>query len=176
MRENEQTDDEFVEEDEAGNSAATVKKLRERIKKAVAEKQEYLDGWQRARAEFTNYKKQEVTFGAEREARAKVDLIEQLLPALDALELALKHHASDATLRMLESQFLSSLKSMGIERFGAVGDEVDPRYYEPLSQKKVNDESQDQTIVSVERSGYKVGDIVIRPAQVVIGIFSGKET
>lgn len=176
MKDEEQDDtEEFVEDgDEStfGDGPGAVKRLRERLKIAVEEKQEYLDGWQRSRAEFVNYKKQEASFGAEREARAKSDAVEKLLPALDAMELAMRHDkATDPTLKMLHSQFMSSLKAIGVEQFGAVGDEVDPRYYEPLSSKEVEDESQDHTVVSVERSGYRIGKTVVRPAQVIVGVY-----
>jgi molecular chaperone GrpE (heat shock protein) len=61
------TEEEFVPEDEAVDGPSALKKLREKLKKAVEEKQEYLDGWQRARADFANYKKEEATLYADRD-------------------------------------------------------------------------------------------------------------
>ncbi len=84
-------EEEFVPEDEAEEGPGLIKKLRERLKKAVEEKQEYLEGWQRSRADFANYKREEVGLYADREARIKSDFIESLLPTLDSFEMALKH-------------------------------------------------------------------------------------
>src|ERR1700753_2897543 len=94
----ETSDEEFVSEEEAEQGPAAIKKLREKLNKAVEEKQEYLEGWQRSRADFANYKREEATIHSDKEARIKAQLIEEMLPALDALELALQHH-DDPTLR-----------------------------------------------------------------------------
>ena len=83
-------------------------------------------------------------------------------PALDTLELSLKHH-DDANLKMIEKQFLDSLKRLGIEKFGTVGEEFDPARHEALAKQ-----SDEHKILSVERSGYKTKDTIIRPAQVII--------
>lgn len=155
-------DDEFVSEEEADQGPAAVKKLRERLDKALGEKQEYLEGWQRARADFANYKREEASMHGDREERITSSVVEELLPALDTLELSLKHH-DDANLKMIEKQFLDSLKRLGIEKFGTVGEEFDPARHEALAKQ-----SDEHKILSVERSGYKTKDTIIRPAQVII--------
>lgn len=168
----EESERDIIPEDEAGSPAdieddeqgpAALKKLREKLKKAIEEKQEYLDGWQRARADFTNYKRQEASLLEQKEARLKADIIEALLPALDTLELSLKHHPNDTTLPMIEKQFLDSLKRLGVEKVGAAGEEFDPNRHEALAKQ-----TEEHKVISVERSGYKVGDTIIRPAQVII--------
>jgi len=156
------SDEEFIPEDEAEEGSALVKKLREKLKKAVEEKQEYLEGWQRSRADFVNFKKSEAAAFQEKEDRLKAEFLENLLPALDALELALRHEATP-TLKMLEKQFLDSLKRLDIERFGAKGEDFDPTKHEALAQKGGG-----HTIESVERSGYKINQTIIRAAQVII--------
>jgi molecular chaperone GrpE len=64
---------------------------------------------------------------------------------------------------MLEKQFLDALKKLGVERFGAVGEDFDPRRHEALAKR-----GEDHKIESVERSGYSAGGNIIRPAQVII--------
>lgn len=155
------SDEEFIEE-ESEEGPEIVQKLREKLKKAVAEKQEYLDGWQRTRADFVNFKKEEAGMLAEKEARIKADFIEHILPALDSFEMALKHNATDEY-KLVYKQLVESLKGLGVEKFGTEGDAFDPRMHEALMQK-----GDGETIQSVERSGYKVGEKIIRPAQVVI--------
>lgn len=158
----ETSDEEFVSEEEAEGPAA-LKRLREKLTRAVEEKQEYLEGWQRARADFANYKKEEATMHGDREERAKVKLTEELLPALDVLELSIRHHPDDSNLKMIEKQFLDALKRIDVERFGARGEEFDPNIHEALAKQ-----SEDHKVISVERSGYKTNNTIIRPAQVII--------
>ncbi len=157
----ETSDDEFVSEEEAESGPMAIKSLREKLKKALAEKAEYLEGWQRSRADFANYKREEAASQGEKHERLVASIVEEMLPALDALELAVKH--GDQTAKMLEGQFVSALKKLGVERFGKVGEEFDPHRHEALVKK--ND---DHIVVSVERSGYQLGNHIIRPAQVTI--------
>lgn len=158
----ETSDEEFVSEEEAEGGPAALKKLRERLSKAIEEKQEYLEGWQRARADFANYKREEASIHGDKEGRIKANFVEEFLPALDALELSLKHE-DNPTLRMIEKQFLDSLKRLGVERFGKIGEEFDPHRHEALAKQ-----SEEHVVISVERSGYKLNDTIIRPAQVII--------
>lgn len=154
--------EEFVDEDEVEAGPAALKKLREKLNKAIAEKQEYLDGWQRSRADFANFKREEASLSADKEARIISDLIEVLIPALDTLELMQKHDASENN-RMLEKQFLDSLAKLGVKKFGSVGEQFDPYKHEALAQK-----GDTNTVESVERSGYSIGEKIIRPAQVIL--------
>jgi molecular chaperone GrpE len=154
--------EEVIDEDEANATPAALKKLREKLNKAVAEKQEYLDGWQRSRADFANFKREEALMQGDKEERIKGDLIEALIPALDTLELMLRHDAS-ANNKMLEKQFLDSLGKIGVKRFGETGEAFDPRKHEALAQN-----GDKHMVESVERSGYSVGDKIIRPAQVIL--------
>ncbi len=165
----EASEEEFIPEDEAEEGPGLIKKLREKLKKAIEEKQEYLEGWQRSRAEFANYKKGEAAHAETKESRIKAELVGELLPALDTLEIALRHEDTPA-LRMLQKQLLDGLKKLGVERFGATGEEFDPGRHEALAKR-----SEDHIVVSVERSGYTIhsagqssGDTIIRPAQVII--------
>lgn len=161
-------------EEEVAEGPALIKRLREKLKKAVEEKQEYLDGWQRARADFANYTRQEAQSGANREFRAKVSLIESLLPALDSFELALKH-ALTKEFEMLYKQLLDSLGRAGVVQFGQPGEAFDPLRHEALREEPVKDARGDHTVVTVERSGYTLGDFVIRPAQVSVGVYKKEQ-
>ncbi len=155
-------DEEFIPDDEADTGTGALNRTREKLKKAIEEKQEYLEGWQRARADFANYKREEASIHGDREERIKAGFLEEFLPALDTLELSLKHH-DDPTLKMIEKQFLDSLRRLGVGRFGKIGEEFDPALHEALAKQ-----SDDHKVISVERSGYKLDDKIIRPAQVII--------
>jgi molecular chaperone GrpE len=169
------SEEEFVPEEEAEEGPAALKRLREKLKKAVEEKQEYLDGWQRARADFANFKREEAMMNADRAERIKADLIEELLPVLDTVEMALQH-AQTSEMRMVYKQLMSSVARLDVEQIGAedgegtlIGKPFDPSVHEAL-QEVAGPPELEHTIVSVLRSGYKVGNRVIRPAQVAVGI------
>lgn len=164
-------DEEFVSEEEVEMSPAFIKGLREKLKKAVEEKQKNLDGWQRAQADFVNYKRDEALMNEHREARLKAGLIEELLPALDSFELMLKH-AQTKEMNLIHKQVLDGLRKIGVEYFGKVGDTFDPLRYEALREVPVDSPAEDQKVVSVERSGYSIGEHIIRPAQVSIGTYN----
>jgi molecular chaperone GrpE len=155
------SDEEFIQEDE-DQSPAAVTKLREKLATAIKEKQEYLDGWQRARADFANFKKEEALMLAQKEERIKAEFVEALLPSLDSFEMALKHNPSDE-LKVVEKQLLGSLQKMGVERFGEEGEPYDHYKHEALTQQ-----GDGETVTSIQRSGYKIGETIIRPAQVII--------
>ena len=74
-------DDSVVAEEAAGES---LKKLRERLKECEAKAKEYLDGWQRAQADFVNIRKRDEEAKKEFLKFANTDLVAQLIPVLDS--------------------------------------------------------------------------------------------
>lgn len=165
------TDEEFVPEEEAENPMGAIKKLRSRLAEAEKEKQENLEGWQRARADLANFKKDELAQRQYSEERLKASLAEDLIPVLDSFEMSEKH-SDNKELHVLHKQLLSSIKALGIERFGAAGDRFDPRKHEALREVEVDSQDKEHAIVSVERSGYSIGNYIIRPAQVSVGTYA----
>ncbi|MDE2071697.1 MAG: nucleotide exchange factor GrpE, partial [Patescibacteria group bacterium] len=171
-------DEEFVPEEEAEEGPAALKRLREKLKKAVAEKQEYLEGWQRARADFANYKKEEASLHTDKEARVRAELAESIIPALDTFEMAFgtkwyegAHQEWKGGVMSIYRELVRSLERFGVKIFNPLGEPFDPQKHEAIRQVPVDKEEQDHTVVSVQRSGYSVGDTIIRPAQVTIGNF-----
>lgn len=170
------SEEEFIDEEEAEGGPAALKRLREKLKKAVEEKQEYLEGWQRARADLVNYKKEEASHQADKEARIKAEFTEALLPALDAFEMAFGtkwYETATAEWKggvmSIYRELVRSLERFGVKLFTPLGEPFDPSKHEAVRQTKVTKKEEDHTIVSVERSGYAIGDKIIRPAQVTIG-------
>ncbi|HVV15471.1 MAG TPA: nucleotide exchange factor GrpE [Candidatus Paceibacterota bacterium] len=163
-------DDEFVPEEDAENPAGAIKKLRDRASKAEEEAKTNLEGWQRSQADLANYKKDEATQRQYMQERTKAGLAEELIPVLDSFEMSAKHGASKE-LEVLYKQLLGTLKRMGIEQYGAAGEKFDPHKHEALREVAVDSAEKEHTIVSVERSGYSIGDFVIRPAQVSVGSY-----
>ena len=86
--------EEFVETDDEGNELGPkdqVKKLREKLKQAVAEKQEYLTNWQKDKAEFVNARKRDEESKADFLKFAASNVVEEILPTLDSFDSALNN-------------------------------------------------------------------------------------
>jgi molecular chaperone GrpE len=150
------------------------KKLRAELKEAQQKRDEYLAGWQREKADAINMKKEAAHDAIRMAARVKEGLIEDLLPALDSFDMAYgsaSWEAVDPTWRSgidgIRNQLLDVLSKNGIQRFGAVGDMLNHHLHEAV--QEVSDApGESGSIVRVLRSGYKAGDHVIRPAQVIV--------
>lgn len=175
--------EEFVPEDGEGNTAAskdTVKDLREKLKKALEEKQEYLEGWQRSKADFINARKREEQGRADLVRFANEDLIFELLPALDSFSMAFADKDAwekvDKNWRKgveyIYGQLMSALEHAGLKQFDPKGETLDPAKHTALSAVPVIDQSQDHKIVEVVQKGYTLYDKIIRPAQVKVGEFT----
>jgi molecular chaperone GrpE len=154
-----------------------VKKLREKVKKLEAEKQEYLDLSQRTRADYANFKKEvEANRASDRKFAAK-RLIEDLLPTLDSYDMAKGNKEAwekvDQNWRMgieyIFGQLRTVLENQGVVQFGKVGDTFDPNLHESMQQVTVHNESENDKVVNVLQNGYKMNDIVLRPARVHTG-------
>lgn len=83
----------FDEDSELGDNQV-VKKLREKLKTAVEEKQTYLDGWQRDKAEFMNARKRDEEAKQDFLKFAKLNVIEDILPVIDSFDMAMANKAS----------------------------------------------------------------------------------
>jgi molecular chaperone GrpE len=172
-------DVEFVESTEDGESLPTkdvAKKLREDLKTCRKEKEEYLTGWQRAKADYVNLQRELDLARANTSVIAKEKMVEKLLPALDSFEMAFgnKEHFEtlDKEWRMgitsIHSQLLKGLEDSGIEKIDEQNVPFDPNIHQSISVVHTDDETKDHTVEKVLQIGYKIGDRVIRPAKVTI--------
>ncbi len=171
---------EFVDEDEVEAGPAALKKLRDKLTKAVSDKQEYLDGWQRSRADFANFKRDEMGRSIEQELRLKSDTAEAIIPALDAFEMAMSSSSfisGDVNfvkgIEAVYANLRKSLEAIHITRFDPTGASFDPYKHEALREVPTDDPSKDHTVESVQRPGYAVtipgsDERIIRPAQVSV--------
>lgn len=167
----------FVESTEDGDALPTkdiVGKLRADLKKVREEKEEYLTGWQRAKADYVNLQKEaDVKFSRGKEIGIE-ELADSLFPALDAFDMAMSNkeawEAVDKNWRQgieyIHSKFLQALADNNVTAIGKVGDKFDPMLHESIESIKTEDESKDHTIEKVIQAGYKIGERVIRPARV----------
>jgi len=176
QKKDEYSDDEVqfedIENDE--NPVAVLKKMRERLKKCEAEKKEYLDGWQRMRADFANARKEEEVRRGELVKFASEGLLEDLLPILDSFSMAFSNKESwekvDANWRKgveyIYTQFLSVLESRGLEEVGVTGEHLDPRIHVAIEIIPTDDTHKEDTVSEVIQKGYRLHSKVVRPARI----------
>jgi molecular chaperone GrpE len=145
--------------------------LRKELAGAEAKAAENLDGWQRAVAEFQNYKKRVERDREGDQAAMKADLIRKVLPVLDDLERALRNRPADDPwadgIELIQRKLQALLQAEGVTRMEAQGAAFDPNFHEAVAQDPV-DGSESGTVVAVLQNGYMLGDRVVRPAQVKV--------
>ncbi len=170
-------DVDFEPEDEMGDigaAQAKIKKLRAELKDAQAKRDENLAGWQRAKADAINERKDALRDAERRVERAKDAFVEDLLPALDSFDMATGSESWDLVAQEwrtgmghVQNQLIGVLENNGIKRFGKSGEPFDPARHEAVQEVEDGD-GESHTVFKVLRSGYAAGDRVIRPAQVII--------
>jgi molecular chaperone GrpE len=134
--------------------------------------EEYLDGWQRSRAEFANYKKRIAREHGEFHQTARGEVIKMYLDIADDLKRALeeKPASSDGEsladgIEIIYQKLICRLEAEGIKPMEALGQEFDPNIHEALM-KEENEDFESGQIVAVMQEGYWIGDKVLRPALV----------
>jgi molecular chaperone GrpE len=133
---------------------------------------EYLDGWQRARAEFANYKKRLEREQALVYQNAAGNVVRRYLEVMDDLELALKNRppAGDGAawaegVELIYRKLASILEAEGVIAIEAEGQYFDPTLHEAITNEP-HPELESGQIIEVIKQGYRLGDRVLRPAQV----------
>jgi molecular chaperone GrpE len=150
-----------------------VTKLRKELEQARKEKQENLDGWQRAKADYVNALKR-----FEEEKRAAVDLgtfkaAGAFLPVIDSLERAKAASEIPEGFAGILKQLEGAVLKLGLSQFGSVGEKFDPTLHEALGQDPTDDENQDDVVTAILEPGWKTLEHVIRPAKVRVAHFEG---
>lgn len=152
---------------DAAGTLAECEKLRD----------EYLDGWKRAKADLVNYKKEEMERFAAVVKFGNEALVKELLIILDSFDLGIAAledtNPAKHGMRLIESQLLEILKRQGVERITASpGEQFDPSKHEAVGE--VPSESPPGAIVEEVGRGYVVSGKVIRASRVIIS--KGHET
>ncbi len=158
----EQNDNKISELDELKNALAETEKTRD----------EYLAGWQRAKADFVNYKKDErkhfddaVKYGIE-------GIIRDMIGVLDTFDLAIKmlekEGHMDKGIYLIRSQIEDILKKRGVEKIPVKqGDPFDPGIMEAMAE--IESEQPPGTVIEEIEPGYRLYDKIVRASRVIIG-------
>lgn len=159
----------------------TLKKLREDLKVVRKEKEEYLTGWQKERADFANYKKDEDTRKAMFSEAIRERILSNFLSVMDSFNMAFANKEAwekvDAGWRKgveyIYSQMNGIFEEYGVKTIGVVGEDFDPNIHEPVEMLSTDKKEEEHKVASVIQKGYKLGRSVMRPARV--NVFEFKE-
>lgn len=149
-----------------------VEELQRHLEATQAKADEYLDGWQRARAEFANYKKRIEREQAIIYQNTAGNVIKRFLEVADDLERALKNRPNDQEgaqwangIELIYRKVLATIEGEGVTRIEPNGQFFDPTYHEAISQEDSPGYESGQ-IIEVLQPGYMLGERVLRPARV----------
>ena len=167
------SEEEMLEEGEQlenGEQAqAEIEALQKQLEEVRAKATENLDGWQRAQAEFINYKNRVLRDREQDYVSMKGDILKKVLPVLDDLERALANRPEDSSwangMELIARKFQNILEAEGLKRIEAKGKPFDPNFHEAISSEP-NEDVESGHVIEVVQNGYLLGDRVVRPAMV----------
>jgi molecular chaperone GrpE len=158
--------------EEAEVNAAQLLQLQQELEKAQNQTREYFEGWQRERADFSNYKRRIERDQQMLSQSLKSDVIKKYLTVVDDLERALKTRPTDGPaeawsngIELIYRKLTSMLEAEGVNRMPAESEEFNPSRHEAISYEESPDHSAGQ-IIEVVQQGYTLGERIIRPALV----------
>ncbi len=153
--------------------------LQSELEKAQAQAAEYLDGWQRARAEFANLKKRVEAEREEIRSRSNEELLLKILPVVDDFERAFQELPPEMEdtawmngITMIMKKLQKLLESENVAPLEAAGKPFDPQWHQAMMQEETEDYPDGICIEEIQR-GYRLGDRVLRPALVKVACNSG---
>ena len=121
---------------------------------------------QRVHAEYQNYRKRVERDRAQARTQGASSVLKSLLTVLDDIGRAEQHGELEGGFKAVADQLRQVVAAQGLESFGAEGDAFDPRLHEALFQVGESAEVTTTTVGTVVRTGYRVGEEVLRDAQV----------
>ncbi len=146
--------------------------LEEQVKRLHTEADEYLDGWQRARAEFANFKKRTQRENEHTRERIAGEIITHFLGVKDDIERALSRvpETDDFQewvlgIELIHQKLQALFDAEGVELIDAEGERFDPNFHEAVSFEE-SDDHEEGVIIDITQPGYKIGERVLRPAMV----------
>lgn len=156
-----------------------IASLREQVDQERARAETNYASWQRATADFINFKRRTEQDREENARFANTALVLNILPAVDDLERALQHvdpALEDSVwiegVRQILRKLKGALTAAGVTEITAAGEAFDPNLHEAIAE----DEGEEGRVVSEAQRGYRLGNRVIRPSMVVVGRGNGRRS
>ncbi len=167
-------DDSVVSE---ASSNEVIKKLREKLKKIEAEKQEYLTGWQTAKADLINARKRDEAERKEFIKYSNERLVEELIPVMNSFDMAMGNKEAwekaeknwRTGVEYIYSQLLKVLVDFGVKEENPIDVKFDHSLHEAVSYEPTNDKKLDNMIIQVLNKGFSLNGKVLRAPKVKVG-------
>ncbi len=159
-----------IEPEENGDDQ--IKSLKEKLKKALEEKQEYLNNWQKDKAEFLNARKRDQESQKDFARFSNQNLIEELIPVLDSFTMAMGNKEAwekvDKNWR-IGVEYISNQLKKTLEDFGLK--EIDPlgKPFDPMRDEAIEDGKEGNLVTTVIQKGYELNGKVLKAPKVKIG-------
>ena len=154
-----------------------IETLKKDLESSKAKCEEYLNGWKRERADFLNYKKDEIERIGQLATYANEELILKIIPILDNIYLAethvpedLKNHEWIKGFNQIKNQLCEFLKKEGIEAIETLGKPFDPNIMESVgtASAESSGESKEGMVAEETQKGYTMAGKLIRVAKVKV--------
>ncbi|WP_433675321.1 nucleotide exchange factor GrpE [Microbacterium gorillae] len=131
----------------------------------------HLNDLKRITAEYANYRRRTEEQRQIEKQRTTGDVVKGLLPVLDDIARAEKHGdlVEGSAFAVIAEKIRSIVARQGVESYGTVGDVFDPQQHEAIFQQPVPGATE-STILDVVEVGYRLGDVELRPAKVVVSV------
>jgi molecular chaperone GrpE len=172
-------ENDVVTQDETEAAEVVDDDLRAQVAAAEAKVDEHLDDLRRLAAEFDNYRKRVARDQELTAVRATERLVKELLPVVDDLERALEaaeqHEEAklEEGVRLVHRSLADLLRRQGLQEIETEG-QFDPHVHEALLAQP--SEAAEGAVIQVAQKGYRLGDLVLRPARVVVSAGQAEET
>jgi molecular chaperone GrpE len=170
----EEVEYQVIEEEEEAEEEEELAVLRAELDGVRAQAAEYLEGWQRARAEFANYKKRVETEREQLRRTGTEALLLKLLPVVDDFERAFQTLPEESAgaawvdgFRMILRKLQAILESEDVTPIEAAGQPFDPLWHEAVLQEET-EEHPDGYVTEEMQRGYRLGGRVLRPSMVKV--------
>lgn len=156
------------------NLIGELEQMKKELDECASQRNEYLAGWQRAKADYINFRNAKEQFMEEFRKYAQEDMLLELIGVADSFDILVKHHSEELSdnewgkgILQIKNQLENILRSHGAEEIGMEGENFKPEFHEALEIIEAAD-GEDGKITEVLRKGYHLHGKIIRPAGVKV--------
>jgi molecular chaperone GrpE len=169
IEQDETLDDSVIAEE---NAVDSINNLKDKLKKAIEEKQEYLNNWQRDKAEFINIRKRDQEAKKDFARFSNENIISELIPVLDSFSMAMGNkeawEKADKNWRIGVEYIANQLKKI-LEDFGLKEIDLMGKQFDPMRDEAIEDGKNSDIVTTVVQKGYELNGKVLKAPKVKIG-------
>jgi len=177
--------EEFATDREGDGDTAenALQKCKKKLTACEKDRQEYLDGWQRSKADFVNARREEEEARKKVFAAAQEETLLSIVPVADSFELAFANKEAWAAVpegwrkgvEYIHVQLLKALQDNGLTEVAPLGEPFDPARHESVGSAPVSKKEEHDTVMEVLAKGYALNGKIVRPPRVTIGLYVQKD-